>query len=239
MTGIFESENLKSDFTEFQAVLLKTNEFKFAIDETHKPHLKKYHRITYALALVENKLEALYNDRNKFLFINEILSDLLSNASISFIGFQYASEILKRRILENFYNHIYYFEHPVEFELLNLGKNEYTPILELKNYLIGHPRIKALKEDKIKQFNDSIFQEYQELCRVVHTKGDNFMGLAKNLQEIKPEYSLTPKIEKTNKDLLSILYILFKFHEELEYTATEQDIIVKSFPKDIRSNLLE
>ncbi len=239
MSNIFKSENLDIDFDNFQLALLKTNEFKFEIDEKIKPLLKKYHRFTYALALIHNKLEDNCQDENKFLFVNEILSDLLANTSLCFLGFYNSSQIIFRRLLENFYNHVYYFEHPVEFELLNLGRNDYTPIIELKTYYENHPIIKGLVDKNIKIFNDQIFQHYQELCRTVHTKGESFMGLAKNLEEIKLDFDLHSNIDQSNKSIQSIIYLLFKFHRDLTFSNVERDLIAKSFPKNLRRNLLD
>ena len=238
MANIFQSENLENDFVKFQETLLTTNEFKFDIDETIKPVLKKYHRLTYVVALFQDKMEKEYELGYKYLFVNEILSDLLSNCSIVFIGYYYSSQILTRRLIENFYNHIYYFNHSIEFELLNLGKNEYTPIIELRRYIDSHPRFQLINDDDIKKNNDSIFMHYQNLCRVVHTKGHGFMGLAKNLEEIKPLFQLKEHFEEINQTLLSMIYILYKFHSELQFTNTEIDIVAKSFPRPIRGKLL-
>lgn len=238
MTNIFHSQNLDKDFEYFQKALLKTNKLKFSIDDTVKPTLKKYHRLTYAIALFENKLEQKWEEDNKFLYLNEILSDLLSNSSISFIGFYYSSHILIRRIIENFYNHIFYFEHPVEFELLNLGRNDYTPIIELKNYFELHPIIKPIIDNNIKLFNDQLFQHYQELCKTVHTKGEDFMGLAKNLEEIKPDFDIISHLEAINKSIQSVIYLLYKFHFDIVFSNTELDIISKSFSRNLRKSLL-
>lgn len=238
MSSIFHSTNLDKDFTEFEKALFKTNNFKYVLTPAIKPHLKKYHHLTYVIALIESKLEQKYSEENKFLFINEILSDLLSNSSIAFIGFLYASQILTRRLIENFYNHIFYYEHPVEFELLNLGRNDYTPIIELKNYFEAHPIIKPLADPNIKKCNDNLFQHYQDLCRTVHTKGEDFMGLAKNLEEIKPDFEIEKHFESISKSLLCMIYLLYKFHYDLTFSNVEKDTISKSFPLNMRKTLL-
>jgi len=238
MGNIFHSDNLDSDFANFQKAILKTNKFKFSVTPEVKPHFKKYHRLTYVMALLENKLEEKFKEENKFLFINEILSDLLSNASLTFIGFYYSSQILLRRFIENFYNHVYYFEHPVEYEFLNLGRNDYTPMIELKNYFEAHPIIKSLSDPNIKLSNNSIFLHYQELCKTVHTKGEDFMGLAKNILEIKPDFNIVSHLEALNKTLSCIIYLLFKFHSDITFTHVEIDLIAKSFPRNMRQQLL-
>lgn len=239
MSNIFKSENLDKDFQGFQEALFKTNTLKFQLDDKNKPYLKKYHRLTYIIALFLNKLENTHKDEgNRYLFLNEILSDLLVNSSVSIIGFFYSSQFIVRRLIENFYNHIYFFDHPIELVQLNLGKNEYTPIIELKAYTENYPSIKELKDNQIKKYNDDLFLHYQELCRSVHTKGNDFMGLARTLEEIKPEFDLTLHIEQINKSVLGITYILYKFHKEISFTNIEKDLIVKSFSRDLRACLL-
>ncbi|MEQ9412574.1 MAG: hypothetical protein RIF39_02015, partial [Cyclobacteriaceae bacterium] len=104
--------------------------------------------------------------------------------------------------------------------------------------LESHPTIKPIRDKNIKIHNDNLFQNYQELCRTVHTKGEDFMGLAKNLEEIKPMFDIQKHLDWTNKIILSMIYILYKFHQELTFTNTELDIISRSFPKDERNELL-
>lgn len=238
MSNIFHSDNVDSDFANFEIAIKKTNLFRHSFESNQRPTLKRYHRLAYAIALIQNKLEQKWKEPNKFLFLNEILSDLLSNLSISYIGFYHSSLILVRRQIENFYNHIYYFEHPVEYELLNLGRNEYTPIIELKEYLENHPIIKPLQDKNVKIHNDTIFQNYQELCRTAHTKGEDFMGLAKNLEEIKPEFEIQKHLDWINGVILRMIYLLYKFHQDIIFSNTELDIISRSFPKNKRNELL-
>ena len=239
MSNIFHSDNLDKDYQEFEKVIFTTNKLKYTLSEEFKPHLKKYHRLTYVIALFVNKLGKKWqSEGNRYLYITEILSDLLSNSSISIIGFYYSSQILTRRFIENFYNHIFHFEHPVEFELLNMGRNDYTPIVDLKNYFEAHPTIRVQNDSNIKMFNQALFAHYQDLCKTVHTKGEEFMGLAKNLEEIKPEIDISKHFDHINKSVQNIIYLLYRFHTDIEFTNIEKDIIAKSFAKNLRTSLL-
>lgn len=236
MTNIFHSQNLEKDYTKFQKAFLKTNTFKHTLSPKIKTKFKKYHHLTYVIALFNTKLESFWNERNRYLFLNEILSDLLLNLTISFIGFHRASEIILRRNIENFYNHIYYFEHPVEYQLLNLGKNDYVPIQNLRSYFEEHPTInpELSVDSNIKKYNDQLFLKYQELCRTVHTKGEAFMGLAKNLEEIKPKIDFASHLQNMNQTIQFIIYLLFKFHTELTFSNTERNIVSNAFSRDVR-----
>jgi hypothetical protein len=121
--------------------------------------------------------------------------------------------------------------------LINLGRNEYFPIIEQKKYLEAHPVFRGIDDTNIKKLNSDLFLHYQELCKVVHTKGEDFMGLAKNLEEIKPDFDLNKHIKLINESLRAIIYLLYKFHTDVSFTHVEKDIIAKSFPKKVRGTL--
>lgn len=238
MSNIFRSQKLDEDFENFQNKLSEASEVVFKINTSNKSHLKKFHRVTYSLALIEFKLEEKYTENNKYFFLKEIISDLLCISSLSFLGFYSSSQILLRRVLENFYNHIYYFDHPIEYILVDLGRNEYVPMLQLKNYFDTHPVVKSLKDSNLTVYNANIFAAYHELCKIVHTKGEDFMGLAQNLQEVKVSFDVADYFKFLNDTISPILYLLFKFHNDIKYTHIEKDIIVKVFPRDVRHQLL-
>lgn len=238
MSNIFKSDNLERDLALFFVELDKPVDSQHSVNSKNKPIVKKYHRQAYVLALYIGKIQAKHFDDNKFMFLAELLSDVLSNCKLSILGFKQSSLILSRRMIENFYNHIYYYEHPVEYELLNLGRNDYTPLIDLKSYYEAHPVIRPLGDKNIKDLNSHIFNHYQDLCRVVHTKGEDFMGLAKNLEEIRPSFDLSEHLSQINSTMQAVLYLLFKFHRDLTYTHVEKDLISKTFPTNLRASLL-
>jgi hypothetical protein len=240
MTNLFKSQNLSSDYKNFETALFASKANKYGLTADLKPQLKKYHTFTYIIALFAHKLQEKWtNDFHKFLFISEIRSDLLSNSEISILGYYNSSKILTRRFIENFFNHIYFFDHPVEYELLNQGKNEYTPLLELKQYFLNHPVIKLQisSDPSIKSYADNLINNYHDLCKHVHTKGIDFMDLATNLTETKPQINIANHFESANDSASNIIYLLFKFHQDLIFTAVERSIIYRSFTKDVRRNL--
>jgi len=236
MSNIFKSENIEIDFENFKQEIFNTNVF-IATDETVKHHsFKKFHKLLYGFALIQFKASLNHKDLIcKFVFLKEIQSDFLMFTTLVFQGFYNSSMIQYRRIIENFYNHIYYFNHKVEFIKLNNGKNDYTPLIELKDYLNSYPNIKGQKN--ISDFNNYIFSEYVELNRIVHTKGIEFMSLSKNLEDIKNEIDFDNIFSKTNEVLFRIIYILYKFHNDLEFTNVEKRIISDCIPKGYKINL--
>lgn len=239
MTSIFASEKIQNDYQFFEEELRKDISVAVPFDDPLICLLKKYHKLTYALALFPLKLKDVTSDKNKYLFLFEIQSDLLNALSLLILGFNYPAKMLFRRVIENFYNHVYYLDHPVEFTQLNLGKNEYNPMIEMKNYFITHPRLLNCEDENIKLFSDKVFNKYVELNKIVHTKGVLFMGLSKNLQEIRFASDYLEFIESCNDTLISIVYLLYKFHSELVFSSVETRLIVDCIPKDKRLKLTE
>ncbi len=236
MSSIFKSENIGKDFESFSEEIFKTNQY-VAKDETIKlPSFKKLHRLMYTFALIQFKTSENHKDLiNKFVFLLEMQSDLLMFTTLIFQGFKNSALIQYRRIIENFYNHIYFFNHEIEFVKLNNGRNEYTPLIELKEYLNSYPNLKD--EENVRDFNNHIFSDYTELNKVVHTKGVNFMSLSNNLREVKSKIKFDTTFTKINDVLYRIIYILYKFHNDLEYTNIEKRIVSDCIPKTYRGSL--
>jgi len=228
--------NIENDFLRFKKEIEQPALPFFKIDATIDTLFKKNHNSIYVIALILTKLEKAVKQENKVIFLVEILSDLLSLTKLSFIGFETASLIILRRVIENFYNHIYYFDHPVEYDHLNSGKNEYTPMKELKSYFETHPIFFKSMDKTIKEFNDILFQEYHLLCKVVHSKGRDSMNLSKSLQDLNKIFSMESFLQKAIKVELYIIYLSYKFHRNLKFTPTENDLIVEIIPKNKRNN---
>lgn len=238
MSNIFNSDNINTDLINFKKEIFNTNQIEASSLTTDLPSFKKYHKLLYTLALIQYKVSVKHNkNEHKFVFLKEIQSDLLMFIPLLFQGFKNSALIHYRKIIENFYNHIFYFDHKIEFEKLNNGKNEYTPILSLKEYLNSYPSIK--NDKNIKAFNEHIFTEYTELNKVVHSKGIDFMSLSNNLKEIKKEIDFENTFENINELTYRVIYILFKFHTDFELTNTEKKTISSSIPKKYRSELFE
>ena len=230
---------LEKDYLKFKKEIEKSVKRLFKIESGVETSFKKHHKSTYAIALILTKLESIVKEENKLIFLAEILSDVLTLTKLSFIGFETPSQIILRRLIENFYNHIYYFDHSIEYAHLNAGRNEYFPMEKLKLYFDSHPVFFDRTDPTIKEYNSNLFKEYQELCKVVHSKGKDSMNLAKCLKDLRQEFDITELLNKVNNIELYIVYLLYKFHMELKYTATEKNLIVGIVPIGKRSHLTE
>lgn len=233
------SEFLNQDYLKFSKEIAKSSKSLFKVQGILETNFKKHHKSIYSIALILTKLKKDNKEENKIVFLSEILSDLLTIAKLSFLGFENPSQIILRRIIENFYNHIFYTDHPIEYEHLNIGKNEYTPIDKLKTYFDTHPVFIGSEDPNLKEFNQSLFNEYQILCKVVHTKGRDAMNLSKCLKDLTETFDINDLLKQVINVELSIVYLTYKFHSELKFTATEKGIITSVIPTKKRQHLNE
>lgn len=233
------SEYLNQDYIKFSKEITKAVKTSFKITGSIESNFRKHHKSVYSIALISAKLTGGVADENKFVFLAEIISDLLTVTKLSFLGFETPGLIVLRRAIENFYNHIYYFDHIVEYTHLNLGKNEYTPIDKLKLYFDSHPRFIDNHDPNLKEYNQLLFNEYQHLCKVVHSKGKDAMNLAKCLGDLTSEFDINGLLKTVINIELFIVYLLYKFHKELKFTATEKALLTSIVPANKRSHFHE
>lgn len=233
------SKNLADDYSRFRAEIPKSTSSPFKDLAKFESSLKKQHKSIYCIALILTKVESQHTDRNKVDYLAEILSDCLTATKLSFLGFESSSLIVMRRAIENFYNHVFYFDHPIEYEHLNLGRNEYTPIDKLKLYFDTHPIFKDVEKHPIIDYNQMLFNEYQQLCKVVHAKGQDSMNLSKNLKDLKQDFDIKPVLELFTRIEVYIVYLLFRFHRSIKFTHAEISIITSVVPIEKRSSLTE
>ncbi len=233
------SEYLNQDYLQFSKEISKAAKTSFKITGGIETNFKKHHKSIYAIALISAKLSNNVKEENKLVFLAEIISDLLTVTKLSFLGFEASALIVLRRAIENFYNHIYYTDHPVEYEHLNLGKNEYTPIDRLRLYFDTHPIFYGSDDPNLKEYNQSLFNEYQKLCKVVHSKGKDSMNLAKCLKDLTDNFDINDLLKTAINIELFIVYLAYKFHKDLKFTATEKTILISIVPASKRSHLNE
>ncbi len=230
---------LDDDYLKFKKEIGKSIGLLFKIESDVESVFKKHHKSTYVIALILTKLKKNVNEENKLIFLAEILSDILTITKLSFAGFETPSLIILRRLIENFYNHIYYFDHPIEYAHLNAGKNEYTPIEKLKLYFDTHPVFFDQNDATLKEYNQLLFNEYQQLCKVVHSKGRDSMNLANCLKDLRHEFEIKDFLKQVINIELYIIYLVYKFHKELAFTATEKNIVTGIVPTNKRNRLTE
>src|SRR5439155_355541 len=98
---------------------------------------RRIHRATYSLILWRFRLKNI-PDHGR-VFIEEIASDALQVLPQSLMGYGKTTELLIRGIAENCLRHLYFIDHPIEFERMNRERKWFLSIEDLLKYPSTHP----------------------------------------------------------------------------------------------------
>lgn len=99
--------------------------------------IKKLHRATYSLILWRFRLRHIPQHGRPF--IEEIASDALQILPQALAGYVKTTHLLTRGIIENTLRYLYFFDHPIEYQIMNSGKKWYVEPKELFEYATSHP----------------------------------------------------------------------------------------------------
>jgi hypothetical protein len=100
---------------------------------------RKIHRATFSLILWRFRLKGL-PDHGR-VFIEEIASDALQILPQVLMGYGKSAKLLTRGIVENTLRHVYFSDHPIEFQRMNRESKWYVRIDELFDYAKIHPAL--------------------------------------------------------------------------------------------------
>jgi len=98
---------------------------------------KRIHRATYSLILWRFRLHGL--PAHGSAFIEEIASDALQLLPQVLMGYGKTAKLLTRGIVENTLRHLYFSDHPIEFEKMNRESSWHMKTGDLLSYLKEHP----------------------------------------------------------------------------------------------------
>ena len=143
--------------------------------------------------------------------------------------------VLVRGIVEHVIRHVYYSDHPIEFQRINLEKRWYIPIADHFTYLKTHP----LYADTEKKFDavGRLKNLHQELSLFVHGMKISHMEMRPGLRKIK----LNPSIFARQADFIrcaaeSSNFILAVFHRTAlsKLPPDDQKVVLLTFPANAR-----
>jgi hypothetical protein len=98
---------------------------------------KRLHRATFSLILWRFRLVGL--PRHGKVFVEEIASDALQILPQVLLGYGKTAKLLIRGIIENSFRHLYFSDHPIEFERMNREHKWYMQFEDLLAYAKTHP----------------------------------------------------------------------------------------------------
>lgn len=191
------------------------------------------HAYTYSLILWRFRLHGLPNHAK--VFLEEIASDALQILPQVMMGYSKTAKLLIRGISENALRHIYFADHPIEFERLNRDKKWYLTIEQLCDYLKLHP-VFLRTETRFDAVNQ-ISSLYGELSAGVHGRAVKDLEMRLALQKIVYEQAAaTREADLLRKCTEATNFLLAMFHRDRVRTFQAEDrrIILRGMPARAR-----
>jgi len=207
-----------TDFEDFKLFLLKK---KMTSDEWLTGNLDKlrlFHTITLSFVIWDHCLRR--KAPNQKYFMKETRSDCINSVFAVFTGCRKAANVLLRGMIENTLRHIYYFDHPIEFQMLMLDE-EHMPFRELLQYSRKHPALsKAIREAACLE---DLEQTYKTSSKFVHAQSLKFMQLSRALEEVEFDQKFFDWYVKKLGNIASNLNLLLVLAHSEEFRGMSPD----------------
>ncbi len=173
---------------------------------------KKIHKSTYSLILWRFLITSL--PENGKVFLDEIASDAIQILPQALMGYQKTIDLLSRGIIENVTRHIYYCDHPVEFEITNREKKWYPSLEQLFEYLKRHPSF--IKTEKKFDAINRLRTFYDNLSANIHGRKVSNLEMKKALNDIKfVQAKFDEQKNALEKCTEASNFLLVKYHHDL------------------------
>jgi hypothetical protein len=165
------------------------------------------------------------------LFIEEIASDALQILPQVLMGYGKTTKLLTRGIVENTLRHVYFSDHPIEFERMNREHKWYMRIEDLFEYAKVHPAFYHTES----RFNalSRLASLHSELSAGVHGRQVRDLEMRVALKKItysEPEANkLTQLVERCTQ---SANFVLAVFHQErlARFQPEDRRVILQTIP---------
>ncbi len=196
-------------------------------------NVRRIHRATYSLILWRFRLKRRLPHTKPF--IEEIASDALQILPQVLLGYGKTVKLLTRGIIENTLRHVYFSDHPVEFQKMNQDSKWFMPTAELFTYIKAHPKL-ALTEKRFDAIN-RLSSLYSELSAGVHGQAVADLEMRISLEKISYADALAKKDAALIERCASASnFILAVFHGQTvaKFQSEDQLIILQTMPPRAR-----
>lgn len=212
------------------------------IPSTLTPHMaqtaKKIHACTYSLILWRFRLRVA--PACAMPFAEEIASDALQVLPQILMGYSKTAKLLIRGIIENTLRFIYFYDHPVEFRIMNAEAKWYVGVDKLFDYMRTHPDFKQT-EPRFDAINRAQ-SVYDELSAGVHGRRVIDLETRNALKQITYEsVGAAQGAELIRKccEASNFLLAIRNRAEMRAFSIEERRIILRTFPKEARETWMD
>jgi hypothetical protein len=191
------------------------------------------HGYTYSLILWRFRLRNLPNHGK--VFVEEIASDALQVLPQIMMGYSKTAKLLIRGISENALRHIYFSDHPIEFDRLNRDRKWYLTIEYLCDYARQHPIFLRTEQrfDAVNQTNSL----YSELSAGVHGRTVRDLEMRVALQKVVYEHAAAAAaaaLLRRCTEATNFLLAMFHRGRMRVFQAEDRRIILRTMPPRAR-----
>lgn len=197
---------------------------------------RKMHSLTYSVILWRFRLPSL--PEHGRVFLDEVASDALQVLPQALMGYRKTTTLLIRGLTENLLRHIYFSDHPVEFQRINRDKRWFIQTEDLFDYIKQHPTY----YDTEKKFDaiNRLKTLYHDLSAGLHGQKVTHLELRRSLREIRFEQSVfDEQVLSLKKCAEATNFLLSAFHIERfrKFPQETRMIILRTMPPKARQIL--
>ncbi len=190
---------------------------------------KAIHTDTHALILWRFRIKGL--PVHGKVFLDEIASDALQILPQVVLGFSKTAKLLVRGIVENALRHVYFTDHPVEFERMNRDMKWYLSFDDLIGYARLHPSIGKAEAgfDALAKLSSL----YSELSAGVHGRAVRDLEMRRALTKIAFSEEVAKRdAEAIRRCTQAVNFLLSIFHWDRvkQMQLADRSLIMRSMP---------
>jgi hypothetical protein len=194
---------------------------------------KRIHRATFSLILWRFRLTRI--PQHGKVFVEEIASDSLQILPQVLMGYDKTAKLLTRGIIENTLRHLYFSDHPIEFERMNREQKWYVGLADLFDYAKIHPAF-LRTESRFDAIN-RLTSLHSELSAGVHGRQVQDLEMRLALQKIAySQVGANKQVQLVEKCAQNANFILAVFHRTPMASFEQEDrrIILQTMPPKAR-----
>lgn len=195
-------------------------------------HAKSIHNSTYSLMIWRHRFRKLPDCGR--VYLDEIASDALQILPQILLGFDKTVRLLCRGIIENTLRHVYFSDHPIEFQRTNREK-WFLSFEELWQYAKIHPSY--VETEKNYNALDQMKSLYSELSASVHGGAVRDLEMRVALKKITYSDTSAKKhadFVRLSSQLANFVLAIFHCQRVSKLAAIDKSIILRGMEKPAR-----
>jgi hypothetical protein len=190
---------------------------------------RRIHRATFSLILWRFRLTRI--PQHGKVFIEEVASDALQILPQALMGYGKTAKLLTRGIIENTLRHLYFSDHPIEFERMNREKKWYVGSEDLFEYAKIHPAFLGT-ESRFDAIN-RLASLHSDLSAGIHGRQVQDLEMRVALKKIAySQADAAKQAQLIERCAQSANFVLAVFHQErlAHFQTEDRRIILQTIP---------